>query len=65
MNSQNIRSILNIFFMILTIAAIIMYFIELKNQTLFIYVCCAAIAVKIAELFIRFTGRFIDKEKKS
>ncbi|GAE82939.1 hypothetical protein GGR06_000791 [Bacteroides reticulotermitis] len=51
--------------MILTIAAIIMYFIELKNQTLFIYVCGAAIAVKIAELFIRFTGRFIDKEKKS
>lgn len=65
MNSQNIRNVLNVLFMILAIAAVIIYFVAQKNQLLFVYACGAAIVVKIAEYFIRFTNRYTDKEKKS
>ena len=52
MNTDTIRSILNIVFMVLAVASIILYFTS--NFTVFIYVCGAAIAVKLIEFFVRF-----------
>lgn len=57
MNPDKIRSVLNILFMVLALAAIIIYFVAEGDFKLFIYVCGAAIFVKILEFFIRFTNR--------
>lgn len=58
MNPDKIRSVLNILFMILALAAIILYFAIGKDDfKMFIYVCGAAIFVKLMEFFIRFTNR--------
>ena len=57
MNPDKIRSVLNILFMILALAAIIVYFVAKDDFKLFIYVCGAAIFVKLMEFFIRFTNR--------
>ena len=57
MNPDKIRSVLNILFMILALAAIIVYFVAKYDFKLFIYVCGAAIFVKLMEFFIRFTNR--------
>ena len=57
MNPDKIRSVLNILFMILALAAIIVYFVAKDDFNLFIYVCGAAIFVKLMEFFIRFTNR--------
>ena len=57
MNPDKIRSVLNILFMILALAAIIVYFVAKDDFKLFIYVCGAAIFVKLMEFFIRFTKR--------
>ncbi|MDD4419856.1 MAG: hypothetical protein PHH81_13745, partial [Bacteroides graminisolvens] len=56
MDPQKIRNILNILFMIGTLIAIIVYF-AVDDKKTFIYVCAAAIFVKIMEFFIRFTNR--------
>ena len=56
MNPDKIRNVLNILFMILALAAIIVYFVVGKEE-IFIYVCGAAIFVKLMEFFIRFTNR--------
>jgi hypothetical protein len=53
MNTEQVRNILNIVFMVLALAAVICYFVA-DNFLVFIYVCAAAIAVKLAEIFIRF-----------
>ena len=57
MNPDKIRNILNILFMILAVASIIVYFVAKDDVKLFIYVCGTAIFVKIMEFFIRFTNR--------
>ena len=57
MNPDKIRNVLNILFMILALAAIIVYFAARDDFKLFIYVCGAAIFVKLMECFIRFTNR--------
>ena len=57
MNPDKIRNVLNILFMILAVAAIITYFVAKDAFKMFIYVCGAAIFVKLMEFFIRFTNR--------
>ena len=57
MNPDKIRNVLNILFMILAVAAIITYFVAKDDFKMFIYVCGAAIFVKLMEFFIRFTTR--------
>mgnify|MGYP001513544418 FL=1 len=57
MNPDKIRNVLNILFMILAVAAIITYFVAKDHFKMFIYVCGAAIFVKLMEFFIRFTNR--------
>lgn len=53
MNITLIRSILNILFMVLALAAIITYFVA-SDFKVFIYVCAAAIFLKLIEFFLRF-----------
>lgn len=57
MNPDKIRNVLNILFLILATASIIIYFVARDDFKLFIYVCGAAIFVKLMEFFIRFTNR--------
>ena len=58
MNPDKIRNVLNILFMILAVAAIITSFVVGEEDfKMFIYVCGAAIFVKLMEFFIRFTNR--------
>ncbi|MDR0987917.1 MAG: hypothetical protein LBM06_00440 [Prevotellaceae bacterium] len=57
MNSDKVRNVLNILFMLLAVAAVIVYFVAKENHTLFLYVCGAAIFFKMMEFFIRFTNR--------
>ena len=57
MNPDKIRNVLNILFMILALADINVYFAARDDIKLFIYVCGAAIFVKLMEFFIRFTNR--------
>ena len=57
MNPDKIRNVLNILFLILALASIATYFIAKDDFKLFIYVCGAAIFVKLMEFFIRFTNR--------
>ncbi len=56
MNPDKIRSILNILFLIGALASIIVYF-AIDDKKVFLYVCSAAIFVKVMEFFIRFTNR--------
>lgn len=53
MNTDVIRSILNIVFMVLAIASVIIYF-TVDDFTTFIYTCAAAICCKLIEFFLRF-----------
>ena len=53
MNTDLIRNILNIVFLILAAASLITYFVVEDFKT-FIYVCAAAIFVKLTEFFLRF-----------
>ena len=57
MNPDKIRNVLNILFLILALASIIVYIVAMDDFKLFIYVCGAAIFVKLMEFFIRFTNR--------
>ena len=57
MNPDKIRNVLNILFLILALASIIVYIVARDDFKLFIYVCVAAIFVKLMEFFIRFTNR--------
>lgn len=52
MNTDQIRNILNIAFMILAVVSIIAYFAA--SFTVFIYVCATAIFLKLIEFFLRF-----------
>ena len=57
MNPDKIRNLLNILFLILALASIIVYIVARDDFKLFIYVCGAAIFVKLMGFFIRFTNR--------
>lgn len=57
MNPDKIRNVLNILFLILALASIIVYIVARDDFKLFIYVCGAAIFVKLMEFFIRFANR--------
>ena len=57
MNPDKIRSVLNILFMILALAAIIVYFVAKDDFKLLIYVSGAAVFVKLMQFLIRFTNR--------
>ncbi len=58
MNTDKIRNVLNILFILLAIATVIVYFtIGKEDFKIFIYVCSAAFFVKLMEFFIRFTNR--------
>ena len=56
MAPDKIRGILNILFLILALASIIVYF-AVSDFKVFMYVCGAAIFTKLMEFFIRFTNR--------
>ena len=53
MNTDTLRSILNIVFIVLAIASVITYFV-VEDFITFIYVCSAAILIKLCEFFLRF-----------
>lgn len=53
MSTDTIRNVLNIVFIVLAIASVITYFV-IEDFTTFIYVCAAAIFVKLCEFFLRF-----------
>ena len=53
MNTNLIRNILNIIFMVLALAAVLTYFF-VSDFKVFIYVCAAAIFTKLIEFFLRF-----------
>lgn len=53
MNTSQVRTILNIIFMIGAIAAVITYY-TVEDKHIFIYVSSAAIFVKIIEFILRF-----------
>lgn len=53
MNVYKIRNILNIVFIIGAIASVICYY-TVDDYHVFIYVCSAAIFVKLAEFLLRF-----------
>ena len=56
MNPDKIRNVLNILFLILALASIIVYIVARDDFKLFIYVCGAAIFVNLMEFCIRFTN---------
>lgn len=56
MNPDKIRNVLNLLFLILAVASIIIYYAA-DDFKLFIYTCGAAIFFKMMEFFIRFTNR--------
>ena len=53
MDTNKIRRILDIVFMVLAIVSVITYFV-VEDYTTFIYVCAAAIFCKLCEFFLRF-----------
>lgn len=57
MDTDKIRNVLNVLFMILAVAAVVTYFVAKDDFKLFLYVCGAAIFVKVMEYFIRFINR--------
>ena len=57
MDTDKIRNILNLIFRLLALMAVIFYFTKADDQRFVLYTCGAAIVVKIAECFIRFTKR--------
>lgn len=57
MNTDKLRNILNILFMIGALAAVIIYFAFPEDRHLFLYVSGGAIFLKLMEFFIRFTNR--------
>ena len=57
MNKINqIRTVLNIVFMIGAVATIILFFTDV-NQTVFFYVCATSIIIKMIEYALRFSIR--------
>ena len=63
MDTDKIRNILNLVFMLLALLAVIFYF-AMSDQRFFLYTCGAAIVIKMAESFIRFTKITKPQDKK-
>ena len=57
METDKIRNVLNIIFLVLAVAAVATYFLVDDFMT-FVYVCAAAIFFKVTEFFIRFSNRY-------
>lgn len=57
MDTDKIRKLLNIIFIILAIATIVIYFVSGSSLKLFFIVGMCAIFVKVMEFFIRFINR--------
>ena len=55
MSTDKIRYYLNIIFLVLAVASVIVYYAA--DFHTFIYVCSTAIFVKVIEFIIRFTNR--------
>lgn len=55
MDIDKIRNVLNIIFLVLAVAAVILYFTA--SFKVFMYTCAAAIFFKGVEFLIRFTNR--------
>lgn len=55
MGTEKIRYYLNIIFIVLAIASVIVYYVA--DFRTFIYVCGTAIFLKVMEFIIRFTNR--------
>ena len=53
METDKIRNVLNIIFLILAVAAVITYFVS-DDFMDFVYVCAVAIFFKVMEFFVRF-----------
>lgn len=55
MTTEKIRAVLNALFLVGALAAVITYF-TIDDFQLFIYICGAAIFVKVVEIIIRMTN---------
>lgn len=55
MGTDKIRYYLNMIFIVLAVASVILYFVA--DYKTFIYVCGTAIFIKVMEFIIRFTNR--------
>ncbi len=55
MNPDKIRNVLNMLFIVLAVASVVVYFAA--DYRTFIYVCGTAIFLKVMEFIIRFTNR--------
>lgn len=56
MNPDKIRNLLNLLFLVGTLASIIVY-VAFEDKTIFFYVCATSLFLKLMEFFIRFTNR--------
>lgn len=54
MDTDKIRSILNILFLIGALASVILYFAGGTDKTLFFYVCACSLFLKMMEFMFRF-----------
>ena len=54
---DQIRTILNVIFMIGALASVILYFTSTDDRTLFFYVCGGSILIKMIEYMLRFLLR--------
>ena len=63
-NIDQIRTVLNVIFMIGAAASFILYFSLGEDKTIFFYVCGASLFVKMMEFVFRFFLRQPDKEEK-
>lgn len=55
--TDKIRNILNVLFLIGAVVSVILYFTIGEDKTLFFYVCGASLFIKMVELFLRFMFR--------
>lgn len=55
MDTDKIRTILNLLFLIGTVITLIVYFTAGDDKELFFYVCGTTLFIKVMELFMRFT----------
>jgi hypothetical protein len=55
MDTDKIRHILNILFLIGTLITLIVYFASGDDKELFFYTCGTTLFIKVMELFMRFT----------
>ena len=54
MDTDRIRAVLNVLFMIGALISVILYFTLGEDKTVFFYVCCASLFLKMMEFVFRF-----------